>query len=473
MSKQPFREDRNDLEELLNHFKNLKEGRTDSFIEEDGFDVLIDYFKDKEDYPNAIEAVRHAVKQYPFSAALMLQKADLLIILKKYQQALHVLDQAATLDGNDAELYILKTESLLALGLPEKAEEVLQEAVRLFSGEQKVELLFELADVYDDYEDYEKVFDCLKMILDVDPSNEEALYKICFWTDYTGRNEEGIRLHQDIIEKHPFNELAWFNLGAAYQGLKLYEKAIDAYQYAIAIDDKFDYAYRNMGDAFIRLKKYKEAIEVLSKVLELGRPDPVIFEALGHCHDKLNNFSQARFHYKKASHLDPEDSQLYYKVALTFMKESQWSSAIKNLEIALKIHVMQPEYNLALGQCQVETGNFRDAIDSLCKVVQVRPKSTKGWVALLLCLYQAGFFQEGLEYTDLAFEQTEHKPIFIYYRSLFLFANNKTKEALLWLERAIAVNPKLIRQFLDANASLLQIPQVVSLIAGIKKKRTR
>ena len=62
------------------------------------------------------------------------------------------------------------------------------------------------------------------MILEEDPNNEEALYKICFWTDFTGRNEESIRLHQQIIDEYPYNELAWFNLAAAYQGIKLYEK---------------------------------------------------------------------------------------------------------------------------------------------------------------------------------------------------------------------------------------------------------
>ncbi|MFM9469874.1 hypothetical protein ACKI1K_45080, partial [Streptomyces scabiei] len=88
----------------------------------------------------------------------------------------------------------------------------------------------ELADVYDDYEQFEKVFDCLKMILEEDPNNDEALYKICFWADFTGRYEESIKLHQKIIDEYPYNEIAWFNLGAAFQGLKLYEKALDAYE---------------------------------------------------------------------------------------------------------------------------------------------------------------------------------------------------------------------------------------------------
>ena len=120
---------------------------------------------------------------------------------------------------------------------------------------KELSCLFELADVYDDYEEFDKVFDCLKLILEEEPTNEEALYKICFWTDFTGRNEESITLHLQIIDEFPYNELAWFNLGAAYQGLKLYEKAIDAYLYAVTIDEKFDYAYRNMGDAYLRLTK--------------------------------------------------------------------------------------------------------------------------------------------------------------------------------------------------------------------------
>src|SRR5258708_8044022 len=137
-----------------------------------------------------------------------------------------------------------------------------------FEGDERIELLFELADVYDDYEEFDKIFDCLKLILEQEPTNEEALYKICFWTDFTGRNEESIRLHQQIIDEKPYNELAWFNLAAAFQGLKLYEKAVDAYKYALAIDEKFDYPSRNLWAPYIRLLKSRDAIHSLEKLLE-------------------------------------------------------------------------------------------------------------------------------------------------------------------------------------------------------------
>lgn len=472
MSKYPYRQDRDELRELLLQFDNLKAGKSNSYLEEDSFERIIDYFDEKEQLSDALEAAEYGIGQYPYSAMLLLKKADLLIALRRYKEALYILEQAELLDGKDTNLYILKTDAYLALDQQEKAAAILEAAIDDFNGEEKIDLLFELADVYDDYENFEKVFDCLKLILQQEPNNEEALYKICFWTDFTGRNEEGIRLHQRIIEEYPFNELAWFNLGAAYQGIKLYEKAIDAYQYAIAIDEKFDYALRNMGDAYIRLRKYKDAIEVLEKVLELTRPEDVIYEAIGHCYDRLGNYAQARFNYKKASHLNNDDSQLIYKIACTYMNEETWDSAIKNLEAAMRIHKMQPEYNLAMGQCYMKLGRLEDAITYFGNVVRVRPKNINGWTELLNCLYQAGLFEDALEYAGFAYEQTDGKPVFLFYKSAALFALNKGKEALIQLELGMSKNPKLIKKFIGIHPAILQNQQVVDIIAAFKKRRS-
>ncbi|MBS1496518.1 MAG: tetratricopeptide repeat protein [Bacteroidetes bacterium] len=472
MSKNPFRQDREELKALLQQYQNLKTGKPNSFIEEDGFERVIDYFDEKEQTSLALEAAEYGIQQYPYSSSLLLQKANLLVFLRKYNEALFTLEQVELLDMYDTALYILKTDVYLALDLQEKAAEVLEDALEIFGGEEKIDLLFELADVYDDYENFEKVFDCLASILRMDANNEEALYKICFWTDFTGRNEESIKLHQWIIDEYPYNELAWFNLGAAYQGIKLHEKAIESYLYAVAINEKFDFAYRNLGDAYLRLRRYKEAIEALEKVLELSRPEEVIYEAIGHCYDKLNKFPQARFHYKKASHLNAEDSQMYYKIACTYMNEGAWQSAIKNLLTATRIHKMQPEYNLALGQCYMQINNIEEAITYFGNVVRVRPKNINGWVELLKCLFNADMYVDGVEYADFAFEQTDGKPIFLFYKSMFLFAQGRFKEAMLYLENGMESNPKLLKKIIELNPSILQFQQVVEIIARYKKKKS-
>jgi tetratricopeptide (TPR) repeat protein len=472
MSKNPYRQDKEEMRELLKQYENLKSGKSHSFIDEDSFERIIDYYEEKEDVPGAISAAGFAIEQYPYSATLLIRKADLLISNRKYNDALDLLDRVEAMGSRDINLYILRTDIFLALDQQEKAVELLEEAILHFDGEERIELLFELSDVYDDYEEFDKVFDCLKMILEQEPLNEEALYKVCFWTDFTGRNEESIKLHKNIIEDYPYCELAWFNLAAAYQGLKLYEKSIDAYQYAIAIDEKFDYAYRNMGDAYIRLRRYKDAIEVLEKVLELNRPEDVIYEAIGHCYDRLKNFAQARFYYRKASHLNTGDSKLFYKIACTYINEGQYESAIKQLQSALDIHTLQPEFNLALGECLVQLGKYKEAVDAYSKVIRQRPKNVNAWTSLLECFMVAGMLDDAAEYVDIAYQHTNNKPIFLFYRSAIFFAMGKSKEAIIQLEIAMEKSPRLIKKFIALNPQILQNQQVVDLIARHKRNKS-
>ena len=471
MQENPYREDREELKELLEQYVNLRSGKSHSFIEEDAFERIIDYFDDQDDLGQALEAAETGLDYFPYSSLLLIKKADLLIATRHYADALEILEQAALYDSSDINLYILKTDAYLALDQQLKAVEILEEALLLFEGEEKIELLFELADVYDDYEEFDKVFDCLKLILEQEPVNEEALYKICFWTDFTGRNEESIRLHQAIIEEYPYSELAWFNLAAAYQGIKLYEKAIDAYQYAVVIDEKFDYAYRNMGDAYIRMRKYKDAIEVLEKVLELTRPEEVIYEAIGHCYHRLGKFAQARFNYRKASHMSPQDSKLNYKIALTYINEEQWESAVKQLEIAMRINRNAPEYNLAMGECMLNLGNYKEAVIRFGVVVHNRPRNVTARESLIRCLYKAGDYDLAAKQSIIALEATDNKPLFYFLYSAALFAGGKPKEALIQLEHGLSKAPKLVKKFIELNPSILQNNQVVDVLARYKKSR--
>jgi tetratricopeptide (TPR) repeat protein len=475
MKDNPYRQEKEELNELLRQYNNFKTGKRFKFIEEESFLRLVDYFDENENLSAALEAVNFAVKQYPYSSSLYIRKADILLAFQKYQEALFFLQKAEVLDSKNINLYILKTDAYLALDEHEKAAALLEEAIVVFEGVEKAELLFELADVYDDYEEFDKVFNCLKLILEQDPVNEEALYKICFWADYTGRNEESVDIHRKIIDEFPYTHLAWFNLGAAYQGLKLYEKSVDAYQYAIAIDEKFDYAYRNLGDAYLKLRKYREAIEALQKVLELSMPEDLIYEAIGYCYEKLKNPAQARFNYRKAAHLNSLESRLYFKIAGTYMQESQWESAVKNIENAMSINRANPDFHFSLAQCYIQLGRIKDAVIHFTQFIKARPRNIKGWRELIRCLYDAGYFEEALEQIDNAQKSTDNKPLLFYYKSAVLFSMGKSKEALLNLHLGIQSAPQLIRHFVELNPSLLQNSSVANIISiyknSEKKKR--
>jgi tetratricopeptide (TPR) repeat protein len=226
-----------------------------------------------------------------------------------------------------------------------------------------------------------------------------------------------------------------------------------------------------MGDAYLRLRKYKEAIEVLEKVVSLTRPEDVIYEAIGHCYHKMGKIAQARFYYKKAVHLNPDDSKLYYKIATTYMLEKQWQPAIKQLENAMRMHRAITEYNLAMGECKLNLGQYKEAVHYFGVVVKHKPKNVSGWEALINCLLAAEYFDEALLQSKNALDATDYKPIFLFYQSAILFVIGKSKEGLILLEQAMAASPKLLKKFIDVRPSILQNAQVVDVIARFKRRR--
>ena len=111
-----------------------------------------------------------------------------------------------------------------------------------------------------------------------------------------------------------------------------------------------------------------------------------------------------------------------------------------------------------------------EALTYFGNVVRMRPKNVKGWIALLKCLFDAAYITDGVEYAQFAYEQTDGKPIFLFYKSMFLFTNGQNKEATLVLESAIHLNPRLLKKCVQMNPALLNYKQVIDVISRYKKK---
>ena len=54
MRENPYRSEREELKELLQQYANLREGKSHSFIEEDSFVRIIDYYDEKDDISSAM-----------------------------------------------------------------------------------------------------------------------------------------------------------------------------------------------------------------------------------------------------------------------------------------------------------------------------------------------------------------------------------------------------------------------------------
>ncbi|MCB0700747.1 MAG: tetratricopeptide repeat protein [Chitinophagaceae bacterium] len=458
------------LDDLLNRYEGVKKGESSGMMDEDDFERVIEYFFQSSDEEQALLACDIASTYYPFSTSLQLLKAEILVQGQKYGQAAMVLDELEKFDSKNLDATLLRSDILLSQFKYDQAAAWLEQKVNDFEGKDKVELLLELSDVYDECEEFDAVFDTLKRVIAIQPNNEEALQKICFWADFNKRLEDSIVIHTHVTDIDPYNTLAWFNLGTAYQGLKMYEKAIDAYEFCIAIDEKFEFAYRNMADAYMRMKWYEKAIEVLEIHMQLAKPEDVIFEAMGFCWEKKKDFHKARSYYRKASQLNPQDDSIFYKIGETYAREKQWEKAVKAYSVALNLDKENASYCMAIGNCLMEMDAESDALVCFLNAVKLKPGNKTTWIALIRGLYVAGYYDEALTQIEIARENCGDKADFRYFQSAALFELGKSKEALIQLEGALKLSMNKLKVFTDLNPEYMHRSSVSELIARYKKK---
>lgn len=466
-----FMEDEwNSLDELLRRYENVKNGEAGGLMDEEDFEKVIEYFFQNSNEEQALLACDIAATYYPFSTSISLLKAEILVQGQKYGQAQRILDELEKNDSLNLDGTLLRSDIFISQFKYDQAAVWLEESSHRFEDKEKIEILLELTDVYDECEEFDAVFDTLKKVVEIDHRNEEALQKLCFWADFTKRHDESVTIHTLITDEDPYNALAWFNMGAAFQSLKLYEKAVDAYEFCVAIDDKFEFAYRNMADAHMRMRHYQKAIEVLETHMELAKPEDVIFEAIGYCWEKQKNFQKARHFYRKASQLNPQDDSIFYKIGETYAREEQWEKAVKAYSVALHLNNTNASYCMAIGNCLMEMEANSEALVCYLNAVKLKPGNKTTWVALIKGLYIAEYYDEALTQIEVARENCGDKADFYYFKAAALLELGKSKEAMIQLEAALKLSPTKLKTFTSLNSEYLRRSTVNDLIAKYKKK---
>src|SRR3954454_25014800 len=112
-----------------------------------------------------------------------------------------------------------------------------------------------------------------------------------------------------------------------------------------------------------------------------------------------------------------------------------------------------------MGECKLQLNEYKEAVQYISTAVRVRPRNISGWEALIRCLYTAGFYPEAKQQAMAALDQTNNKTIFIYYLSAVLLAMGKSKQALLYLEKALIASTKQLKKFVQLDPRVLQNSQ--------------
>lgn len=426
---------------LIERYESAQRNNKQLYFDQEAYETIIDFYLDTNRNEEAMKVTDLALSQYPYSAYLWLKKAQGLFEMKKCNQAIEILDKAAMYDSSEIGITLLKAEILAFQGNYMPAIELLkQQEEQVIDSTDIIDINLLKADILEDCEKYNDVFECLITCLKIDPENEEALERINYCTEITERFEESIKLHQKLADDYPYNEFIWYNLASAYRGAKQFAEAIESYEFVLAINEQLDYVYQDMAELYHHNKEYDNAINILKDFETLFSPDEDVYFIRGECYEAKGDLKMARYNYKKACHVYPAFAGAYHKLGETYKLEDMWEQALKSFSKAAELDEREYDYWLSTAEAAMVLGKSEQAIDACESCIDLVVNRFEAYIILSKVFLMCNDLEVAIEIIDKGKEICKSTIEFKFAECAILFYENKPKEAFLRLENLLQEN---------------------------------
>lgn len=429
--------ERKENRKLAQQFEEMLRSHASCFFEHESFERIIEYYEERFEFVKAMEVVEHALSQYNYSSVFLIKKAQFLFEQQEFHAALMLLERAKVLSPSDLDIVVLESEILTALGKFGEAVDCLEYALQFADQYDRTDLYLAIADVYDEQDHEEGVFKYLLAALETQPNHPEILNRFDYCIEMTERYEESIQIHKEILEEDPYCYLAWYNLGNAYFGLELYEKAIDAYEYVTAIKEDYDLAYRDCGEAYYELGQYKQAKEQYLDALACAEADDELFYNIGLCCFQLGDYGTAYKHFKKTIHLNELHSNAYFQAGRCCYELMRWDEALSLFGKAIQQDSDNDRYLFVAGSLYFEMENYDMAAVLYHQAILKNSKEKAFWIALTQSYTALRLEDEAMSITDKALVEFENDPTVLYLKAACLFSFGKKHAGLSFFTQAL------------------------------------
>ncbi len=372
--------------------------KTDSvyFFDSIEFEQIIHYYIDSAKISLAKKAIKLGLTQHPKSVLLKLLKAELMILDGEIQKASNLLKELQAIEPTNEEIYVQQAAIYSKSDNHDKAINLLKIALTYTDDEADILSMIGMEYLYlDDFNEARLNF---AKCLEVDFEDYSSLYNIIYCFDMQNKHNEAIDYLNNYINKDPYSEVAWHQLGRQYFITEDYKEALRAFDYAVLIDEFFVGAYLEKAKTLEQLNNYKEAIENYKITIELDDPTSFVFLRIGECYEKLNDSTQAIQFYKKAVHEDPLLDKGWIAITNINIKEKKYRKALFHINKALEIDELNSKYWRKYAEICLNIDLFEEAENAFKQCLLLKDFDLTIWLGLSDVLCFLGEYEDALKY---------------------------------------------------------------------------
>lgn len=289
--------------------------------------------------------------------------------------------------------------------------------------------------VYECIEDTAMAISCYKTADSFKHDDCKYLHNISNLLNGQGKYEEDQKIVLQILEREPNDAVSYVYAGRNAHFLNDYNKAIDYYNYAVKLDDRYSSSYSFRAQTFIAMKNYKEAAKdiVMSLGIDYDQKawgelleitDSAYFfihsqlnsrriaepnneywlYCLGVIAEKTERFAEAEKMYKKALQLcgDPNNERLCSRIAEVLSDNGKYNEALMYINRAIDQDSDYVSYYKTRADIYYYLKEADKCIADQTKIVELRPESASSYAGRARRYMLTKRFDEALEDIDYA-----------------------------------------------------------------------
>lgn len=384
----------------ISRYERMLRSNTVGFFDSNEFENIIHYYLESGKINKAKRAIQIGLSQHPSSIGLKLLEIETLIFEDRLDRADALLNQLHAIEPENEEIFIQKANIYSKKSQHKKAIWTLRAALDIANDEADLYSLIGMEYLYMD--DFEHAKSSFMRCLEYDDADYSSLYNLMYCFDFLEQHQEAIDFLNLFLDKNPYSEVAWHQVGKQYYDLKEYEKALAAFDFAIISDDTFIGAYLEKGKVLERLKRYQEAIEVYMITTEIDDPTSFAYLRIGKCYEKLGAKDQALQYYSMTVREDPLLDKGWIAITDYYYKKKNYQKALYYINKALAIDSENVFYWKRYARINNKLNFFEEAERGFDRALELGNYELETWLqradvlrkigeqeAAIQCLYQA------------------------------------------------------------------------------------
>lgn len=462
-----------EIQELIERFENQLENDRLSYFDVDELNIMIDYYIQQDDIEKINILADMAMKYHSESPVIYNIMAKKYLSVQDARNALKYLKE----EDNNTEDPDYHVNLGYCYGLLDRHKESItayKKAIKLLGdNEGVVDIYGSIGTEYMILRDYENALYYLQKGLNdnIDYSEQYMQIMNCYF--YLDRGFESVDFLKGEIDKNPHSIQAWMSLGNCYLRLHLLEKAIEQYEFALAIDQHYEKAYINIATINNELDKYQDTIDIVEEAFRNNVKKPILYCLYGEAHAKTGMKLEAINNFKKALELDENIAEAYAGLGFIFCEDENHKSAVKFLKKAHELAPFNTDYLFVLVEENNKLGKYKTSVKYLKEIEELYPYDVNLYIAFMEVYILQDDIDKAVKYIEKGLERLGRQASLLYRLAFINFINEEEQLGLMNLEEALELDTDGVQEFIDFDpVYILNNDNIVNLINEYKNKKS-